>query len=567
MFYYLLVIGAAIPAYVLGSLNGAIITSKVFFRKDIRDYGSGNPGLTNFYRVFGTSGTLLVIFIDIIKTIAPVFFGGWIFGIFTEMIPAYSWSFDRWQSGALFGQLLAGFFVILGHCFPMFYGYKGGKGVMAFGAIVIVIDWRVALIAWGLFLLVVIITRYVSLGSVIGSIGMPIAMAAIGVGGAAEITMAALCSVLITARHIPNIVRICKGQESKVKFGKAAEIERKGTTRVTVFGTGAWGTAIALLLNENGHDVVLWSKFENEAKAIKSSRKNALLNGVEIPADIHVVTDLDYALDGVEYAVIAVPSFALRDTAVMLAERLSETCNIVCLSKGIEKDTSKLSSDILREVFGKNAKIATVSGPTHAEEVARKIPTACVAASEDMSVAILVQNLLMNEYFRVYTSTDVIGVELGAALKNVIAIAAGTGNGLGFGDNTLSMLITRGLAEIAELCVKMGGRKETLAGLAGLGDLVVTCISPFSRNRKAGIYIGQGMEAKEAMSRVGAVVEGYYAAMAAKTLSEKMGVELPICLETYKVLYEEKSPIDALGDLMGRSRKSEQSTGEEMWVR
>jgi len=236
------------------------------------------------------------------------------------------------------------------------------------------------------------------------------------------------------------------------------------------------------------------------------------------------------------------------------------------MSKGIETDTASLFTSILKDILGDNIPIASVSGPTHAEEVSRRIPTACVAASEDIEVAMRVQNLLMNEYLRVYTSNDVIGVELGAALKNVIAISAGICSGFGVGDNTMAMLITRGLAEIAELCVKMGGRKETLAGLAGLGDLLVTCMSEHSRNRRAGVYIGQGLSTKEAMDKVGAVVEGYYAAKAAKALAEKVDADMPICLETYRVLYEDKSLQAAIKDLMSRSRRSEQTTGGETWV-
>ena len=336
--------------------------------------------------------------------------------------------------------------------------------------------------------------------------------------------------------------------------------------KTTVFGSGSWGTSIALLLHDNGYDVTLWSKFENEASSLASSRRNPLLKGVIIPDDIKITSDLNKATDAAGAAVIAVPSYGLRETAQALAGKLYDECVIVCMSKGIEKDTSCLFTSILKDSFGETASIAAVSGPTHAEEVARRVPTACVAASEDISVAMRVQNLLMNEYLRVYTSTDVIGVELGAALKNVIALGAGVSRGLGFGDNTIAMLITRGLAEIAELCVKMGGRKETLAGLAGLGDLIVTCTSEYSRNRQAGILIGKGMSAQDAMQEVGAVVEGYYAAKAAKELAEKMDIDMPISLETYRVLYENKLPMNALKDLMGRSRRSEQSTGEEIWV-
>jgi len=336
--------------------------------------------------------------------------------------------------------------------------------------------------------------------------------------------------------------------------------------KTTVFGSGSWGTSIALLLHDNGYNVTLWSKFEEEANTLDKTRQNPLLKGVEIPEDIKITSSLNEAVNKACAAVIAVPSYGLRDTAETLAGKLDDECVVVCMSKGIEKDTSCLFTSILKEVLGETAQISSVSGPTHAEEVARRIPTACVAASDDISIAMRVQNFLMNEYLRVYTSTDIIGVELGAALKNVIALGAGISIGLGFGDNTMAMLITRGLAEIAELCVKMGGRKETLAGLAGLGDLIVTCTSEYSRNRRAGILIGKGKSAQDAMCEVGAVVEGFYAAKAAKELAEKMDIDMPISLETFRVLYENKPPVTAMKDLMGRSRRSEQSTGEEIWV-
>ena len=336
--------------------------------------------------------------------------------------------------------------------------------------------------------------------------------------------------------------------------------------RVSVFGSGAWGTAIALLLHDNGHSVTLWSKFDNEAKLLSSNRENPLLKGVRISNDIEITSDIGAAVGGAESAIIAVPSFAVRETAESLAGRLAADCVVVCMSKGIEKDTSSLFTGILKETLGSDTRVSAVSGPTHAEEVARRVPTACVSASEDIAVAEMVQGLLMNEYFRVYTSTDVIGVELGAALKNVIALSAGVCSGLGFGDNTMATLMTRGLAEMAEMCVKMGGRKETLAGLTGLGDLIVTCMSRHSRNRRAGVLIGEGMSAEEAMVEVGAVVEGYYAAKAARGLSERMDVDMPICLETYRVLFENKAPLEAMRDLMARRRRSEQTTGEETWV-
>ena len=222
MTFFLLMCLTGVPAYLLGSVNGAIITSKVLYRKDIREYGSGNPGLTNFYRVFGKGGFSLVVFIDVIKTIAPVLFGGWLFATYMGMVPTSEWPFGRFISDSFFGQALAGFSVMMGHCFPIFYKFKGGKGVMAIGAIVIVIDWRLALISWGVFIIVTAITRYVSLGAMLGSIAFPVSMVLLrfsGVaefGGLAELNVIILCVLLVLFRHIPNIKRLIKGEESKL---------------------------------------------------------------------------------------------------------------------------------------------------------------------------------------------------------------------------------------------------------------------------------------------------------------------------------------------------------------
>lgn len=228
--FILLMFITALPAYILGSLNGAIIASKIFFRKDIRDYGSGNPGLTNFYRTFGKVGVLLVILIDVLKTVAPVLFGGWLFATFTDMHVTDIWTarpLEFFLNEAFFGQALAGFFVMLGHCFPLFYKFKGGKGVTAIGAIVIVIDWRLALIAWGIFILVVLITRFVSLGAMLGSIAVPISMVILSnvgfaeFGGIAELNIIIMCALLVIIRHAPNIKRLIKGEESKFSFKRS----------------------------------------------------------------------------------------------------------------------------------------------------------------------------------------------------------------------------------------------------------------------------------------------------------------------------------------------------------
>jgi len=220
MSFFLLMIAATIPAYLLGSVNGAIITSKYFYRKDIRNFGSGNPGLTNFYRVFGIRGLLLVVAIDVFKTIAPVIFGGWLFGRFTDMAVSELWMLRQLFEVALFGQAIAGLFVMLGHCFPLYYGFQGGKGVMAAGSILLVLDWRIALISWGVFLILTALTRYVSLGAMVAATAFPVSQAIIGVGGYWEISATALCAVLLVARHHQNIRRLIKGEESKFKFKK-----------------------------------------------------------------------------------------------------------------------------------------------------------------------------------------------------------------------------------------------------------------------------------------------------------------------------------------------------------
>ena len=327
--------------------------------------------------------------------------------------------------------------------------------------------------------------------------------------------------------------------------------------KVSIFGSGSWGTAVAVLLDSNGHEVTLWSYMQDEANVICRKRINPLLPGVVIPESVNVTADFDAAVAGIDVAVMATPSFAVSQTAARLRGRLSDDCIVVCISKGIEKDTSLRFSQILRRELGEKACIASLSGPSHAEEVGRGILTGCVAASEDEAVAKAVQDIFMNERFRVYTSDDVVGVELGAAMKNIIALGAGICDGMGYGDNTLAMLMTRGLAEIADLCAAMGGRRETMLGLAGVGDLIVTCTSRHSRNRRAGVLIGKGVPVGEAMRQVGAVVEGYYATKAAMDLSEKVHVDMPITRQMYSLLYEDKPVGTIAEELMTRQRRAE----------
>ncbi len=331
---------------------------------------------------------------------------------------------------------------------------------------------------------------------------------------------------------------------------------------ITVLGSGGWGTALALLLLENGHRVTLWSYMEEESARLRADRENPVLKGVPLPADLALTADMS-CVKGCGAVVVATPSFAVRSTARQVRDLLDPGTVLVSVSKGVEKESSCTLTECIAQEVGAGHPVVALSGPSHAEEVGRHVPTAVVAASEDRAAAELVQDLFMNERFRVYTTDDVVGVELGAALKNVIALSAGVCDGLGYGDNTKAALMTRGLTEIARLGEAMGGRKETFAGLAGLGDLIVTCTSMHSRNRRCGIAIGKGTPPKQAVEEMGMVVEGYYAAANAKALCDKLGVEMPITQAAYAVLYEGKAPQKVIAELMTREKKPE---SEESWV-
>jgi len=331
--------------------------------------------------------------------------------------------------------------------------------------------------------------------------------------------------------------------------------------KVTVLGSGGWGTALALLLVENGHEVTLWSYAQEESRVLQEKRENPMLPGVMLPEQMKFSTDMA-CVKGCGAVVVATPSFAVRSTAAKLKELADEGTIIISVSKGIEKDSSlRLSQVIEEEVQGK-CPVVVLSGPSHAEEVGRGIPTGVVAAADTLEIAEQVQDLFMNPRFRVYTSDDKVGTEICAALKNIIALCAGVCDGMGCGDNTKALLMTRGLAEMARLGVALGGRKESFTGLAGTGDLIVTCCSMHSRNRRCGILIGQGKGVQEAIKEVGAVVEGYYAAANARTLAKKTGVEMPIAEAAYEVLYEGRSVNGVIEDLMSRSMRSEM---EESW--
>ncbi len=324
--------------------------------------------------------------------------------------------------------------------------------------------------------------------------------------------------------------------------------------KAAMIGSGAWGTALALTLCENGHETVMWSHDPEKVSCMESQRENPRLAGIRLPDALKLSADPACVADR-DLIVIASPSFAIRSVCRTIAPFVPQNAVMVCVTKGIETGTLMRMSEIVAQETGHQ--VVALTGPSHAEEVARKIPTGCLAACGDREKAEFVQEAFMAPYFRVYTSPDEIGAELGGALKNVIALCAGISDGYGCGDNTKAMLMTRGLTETARLGVSLGARKETFAGLAGVGDLIVTCTSMHSRNRRAGILIGKGYSVEEAMEQVGAVVEGYYAAKSAWELSCRQNVEMPIVHAAYQILYCGMKPGDAMDALLSRQKKAE----------
>lgn len=327
--------------------------------------------------------------------------------------------------------------------------------------------------------------------------------------------------------------------------------------KISVLGAGSWGTALAVLLYNNGHEVTLWSALADEVKMLSEKREHETkLPGVRLPDNMEITTDLEKSLLDPNVAVLAVPSPFTRSTAHQMSSFTRKGQIVVNVAKGVEEHTLMTLSEIISEEIPQ-ADVCVLSGPSHAEEVGKGIPTTCVVSAEKRETAEFLQGIFMSPVFRVYTTPDILGVELGGALKNVIALAAGTADGLGYGDNTKAALITRGIAEIARLGTKMGAKIETFYGLSGMGDLIVTCASVHSRNRKAGYLMGKGYTMKEAMDEVKMVVEGVYSAKAAKSLAEKYQVEMPIIEEVNKVLFEDKPAAEAVQDLMLRDKKVE----------
>ncbi|GBG12047.1 glycerol-3-phosphate dehydrogenase [Paenibacillus agaridevorans] len=332
-----------------------------------------------------------------------------------------------------------------------------------------------------------------------------------------------------------------------------------GVRKAAVLVAGSWGTALASVLASNGYQVSLWTRNEEQAKEINGTRRNAkYLSDAELPVGLTATTDMETALAGAELALFVAPSGAMRQVAGQASPYLGKDTLIVHATKGFETDTLKRMSSVLAEELGRpQSSIVVLSGPSHAEEVIRKQPTTVVVASEESDKAERAQDAFMNNSFRVYTNSDVVGVEVAGAIKNIIALGAGLSDGLRFGDNAKAALLTRGLAEIGRLGAAMGANPLTFAGLAGVGDLVVTCTSTHSRNWRAGSMLADGSPLEDVLQRMGMVVEGVRTTRAAYELSKQYHVEMPISTQLYAVLFQGKSPEDAVGELMGRLKTHE----------
>lgn len=609
----LIIIGLA--AYALGNINPAIIMGKLK-GIDIRKEGSGNAGMTNTIRVMGLAAGITVFIVDVLKAFIAVRIG-------------YNFGDDP-------GAMVAFGAVVIGHCFPAVWGFKGGKGVAASFGAALALNWLsaiAALIVAGVFFL---ITRRMSVASIFAAIAYPVA---IWFYEPEYLYFAIGAAVFLLIMHLANIKRIAKGEEEKLTIGgkdkaqdtvsaeaetvldaslqgkplsaeeksklKASDQEFEDLSigespiaadatkepslvdaqqsdasrpepepmdyyasteipdlgdkahKIAVVGSGSFGTAMANLLVYNGHDVTLYGRNKAALDAMKETRMNDRYLPYVILSDrIKYTNNIRNALRGKEIVVFAVPAQKFRQVSSKAAQYLEEGAVVVNLAKGIEKKTLKRMSEVAEETIPA-ARYVALSGPTHAEEIVRNTPAGIVAASKDAEAARLIQDTFMSEQLRVYTQDDVVGVEIAGAVKNVIAIATGISDGMKLGNNARAALMTRSIHEIKRLGDKLGADPETFSGLSGIGDLIVTCSTNLSRNRRCGLLIGLGLEAKEAVERVGSVVEGYYTADAVCDLAKKLDVEMPVCKATQAVLKGKITPEAAVSMLMSRDKKDE----------
>lgn len=597
----------AIVAYLMGNINPSIIIGKIK-GIDIRKEGSGNAGMTNTIRVMGLGAGIAVLLVDVLKAYIAVRIG--------------FYNADNLGAMVAFGA------VVLGHCYPALFGFKGGKGVAASLGAALALNWLSGFAALLVALVLFALTRRMSIASLAAAVAYPFFVYYYE----PECTyFAAGASLFLIIMHAANIIRIARGEEEKLTIGgkKKAEEEQaevqdnvpitdeerrelslKGTEledlesgestvaaaatkepslvaaqtqeavrpepepmdyfagvevpdlgdkayKIAVIGSGSFGTAMANLLAYKGHDVMLYGRNKEALNLMKETRMNDRYLPYAILSDrINYTNNIRNALRGRQIVVYAVPAQKFRQVSLKSAQYLEEGVIAVNLAKGIEKKTLKRLSEVAEETIP-GVRYVVLSGPSHAEELVRNIPAGVVVASSDKDAAETIQDAFMTEEFRIYTQDDVVGVEIAGAVKNVIAITTGISDGMKLGSNARAALMTRAMHEIKRLGVRMGANPETFSGLSGIGDLIVTCSTNLSRNRRCGLLIGLGLGAKEAVERVGSVVEGYYTADAVMDLAGKLDVEMPICKVTQSVLKGRLDPEKAVRMLMSRDKKDE----------
>ncbi|MBO7403185.1 MAG: glycerol-3-phosphate 1-O-acyltransferase PlsY [Lachnospiraceae bacterium] len=546
--------------YAFGNISTAYIIGRIN-HIDIRNYGSGNAGTTNTLRTLGKKAGAFTFLGDVLKAVIPVLlvrhliFPGDVDS--TELLCVYT-----------------GLGVILGHNFPFWLKFKGGKGIAATFGIFLALHWPTAVVCLVVFAIIVITTKYVSLGSIVASIIADIWMiiyffvaypkSAYHIG-----VLLIIYLVLALWRHKANIVRLINGTENKIGHKKTSTVQDENAVfsdvklgekrKVTVLGAGTWGIALTIQLASNGHKVTLWSALDKEIDALENDRSNIKgLPGAVLQDSVVLTKDINQALKEYDFIVLAVASPFVRSTAKLIKNIVKPGSLIVNVAKGIEESSFMTLSEVINDEIP-SAVVGVLSGPSHAEEVSRGIPTTVVAGAKSRKIATLIQDTFMGEHFRVYTSADVTGMEIGGALKNIIALAAGISDGCGFGDNSKAALMTRGLNEICKIGEKLGGYEDTFYGLSGLGDMIVTCTSTHSRNWTCGNAIGKGVPVKEAIASVGQVVEGVNCARAAFAIACRYKLDVPIIEQMNRVLFEEKPVREAVEDLFARGRKDEQA--------
>lgn len=563
----------AIVSYFIGNISPSIILGRLA-GVDIKKEGSGNAGTTNTLRVLGTKAALITLAIDILKGVITVKIG--------------------YSVGGYLCAITAMIAVVIGHVFPAIYKFKGGKGVAtAFGA-ALALDFPSALIVLIVAIIVIAISGKMSVASIMAAIVYPFALWYYNPAHYEYLAAGIFLAVFIIFNHRANIKRLFKGEEPNIHLSglmkdddssdesdndskpesqaqdqaepepedyydglKIPKLPADKKMNIAVVGNGSFGTAIANLLVHNGHQVMLYGRNKEAVEKMKETRMNEkYLPYVLLSDKIKYTHVFKTATSNRDIVIFAVPAQSFRKTSKRAAQFMKKDTICINLAKGIEQKTLKRLSEIAEEELPEYMYV-TLSGPTHAEEVVRNYPAGIVAACKDIDVARTVQDVFMNNKIRVYTNDDIVGVEIAGAIKNVIAITTGISDGMNLGNNSRAALMTRAIHEIKKLGKAMGAKDETFSGLTGIGDLIVTCSTSLSRNRRCGLLIGHGLTAEEAVEKVGSVVEGYYTAGAATALAKKYNVDMPITSATYAVLQGKISAEDALNQLLNRDRKEE----------